>query len=266
VLHPPEVERILHWARAEGRRFGEAAVAHGAVTERQLARALALQFDYPVLAPGESGVSPEVVAATDAGGPAAADLRRLRERIRAQQAAAPADRPLRALAVISAGRGEGKTFTAANLAVVFAQAGQRTLLVDADLRRGRLHRLFGLPNRAGLSTLLNGQVGPGLLHRVPGLGGLTVLACGPTPPNPSELLVRAAFGQALEAFCGRFDVVLFDTAGTAEEPDAALVAGRAGAAIVVARRGHSSFDAVVRLVSSGAVPPSAVLGSVLNDA
>jgi receptor protein-tyrosine kinase len=265
ALHPPEVERILHWARTEGRRFGEAAVAHGAVTERQLERALALQFDYPVLAPGESGVSAEVVAASDAGGRVAADLRRLRERIRAQQAAT-VGHPLRALAVISAGRGEGKTFTAANLAVVFAQAGQRTLLVDADLRRGRVHRLFGLPNRAGLSTLLNGQVGPGLLHRVPGLGGLTVLACGPTPPNPSELLARPAFGQALEAFCSRFDVVLLDTAGAAEEPDAALVAGRAGAALVVARRGHSTFDAVVRLVSSGAVPPSTVLGTVLNDA
>jgi receptor protein-tyrosine kinase len=168
LINPPEVERILAWARADGTRFGEAAVAHKVVSESQMARALAYQFDYPVLDPADTRVSPEVVAAFDARNPLVADLRRLRAKIRGAQIAAAPDAPLKALAVISSGTGDGKTFVAANLAVTFAQMGQRTLLVDADLRRGRLHEVFGLANRTGLSSMLNRCIEPGALQRVPG--------------------------------------------------------------------------------------------------
>ena len=266
LIHPPEVERILAWARNEGRRFGEAAVAHQLVTEEQVERALAVQFDYPVLVPGETPVSEEVVAAYDARNPLVADLRRLRAKIRHLQVAAPTETPIKAVAVISSGSGEGKTFLASNLAVTFSQMGQRTLLIDADLRRGRMHRIFGLPNQSGLSTMLNGRIGPGSLQKVPGLRSLTVLACGPLAPNPSELLSRDVFGLLLDAFCSTYDIVILDTPGAADEPDATVIAQRAGAALVLARRNRSAFDAVVELVNSGAAPRVAVLGSVLNDA
>jgi receptor protein-tyrosine kinase len=266
LIHPPEVERILAWARQEGVRFGEAAVASKLVTSDQVDRALAYQFDYAVLEPGGSAVTEEVVAAYDARNPVVADLRRLRARIRGAQIAAPVDSPLKAMAVISSGSGDGKSFVAANLAVTFSQMGQRTLLVDADLRRGRLHRMFGLPNDHGLSSMLNRRIVAGSLQPVPGLQNLTVLTCGPLPPNPSELLSRPAFGELLDAFGRSFDIVILDTPGVIEEPDATLIAQRAGAAIVMARRGLSSFDAVVELVASGATPRVTVLGSVLNGA
>ncbi len=266
LIHPPEVERILAWARQEGVRFGEAAVASRLVTSDQVDRALAYQFDYAVLEPGASAVTREVVAAYDARNPLVADLRRLRARIRGAQIAAPLEAPLKALAVISSGSGDGKSFVAANLAVTFSQMGQRTLLVDADLRRGRLHLMFGLPNDHGLSSMLNRRIVPGSLQRVPGLQQLTVLTCGPLAPNPSELLSRPAFGELLDAFGRSFDIVILDTPGVIEEPDATLIAQRAGAAIVMARRGVSSFDAVVELVASGATPQVTVLGSVLNGA
>lgn len=266
LIHAPEVDRILEWARDEGRRFGEAAVAHRLITEEQIERALALQFDYPVLIPGETQVSDEVVAAYDARNPLVADLRRLRAKIRNLQVNAPTGTPIKAVAVISSGSGEGKTFLAANLAVTFSQMGQRTLLIDADLRRGRLHRLFGLSNRTGLATMLNGRIGPGSLQKVPGLRSLTVLTCGPLAPNPSELLSRDAFGLLLDAFCSTYDIVILDTPGAADEPDATVIAQRAGAALVLARRHRSSFDAVVELVNAGAGPKVAVLGSVLNEA
>jgi receptor protein-tyrosine kinase len=211
-------------------------------------------------------VSEEVVAAYDARNPLVADLRRLRAKIRHLQVAAPTETPIKAVAVISSGSGEGKTFLASNLAVTFSQMGQRTLLIDADLRRGRMHRIFGLPNQSGLSTMLNGRIGPGSLQKVPGLRSLTVLACGPLAPNPSELLSRDVFGLLLDAFCSTYDIVILDTPGAADEPDATVIAQRAGAALVLARRNRSAFDAVVELVNSGAAPRVAVLGSVLNDA
>jgi protein-tyrosine kinase len=266
LIHPPEVERILAWARREGMRFGEAAVASRLVTSEQLEQALAEQFDYPLLHRGASAVTDEVVAAFDARNPLVADLRRLRARVRAAQVAAPPGASLKCVAVVSAGDGDGKSFLAANLAVTFAQGGQRTLLIDADLRRGRLHRMFGLPNATGLSSMLNRSIQPGAMQRVPGLRQLTVLTRGPDAPNPSELLSRDALGQLLEAFARTFDVVIIDTAGAAEEPDAALVAQRAGAALLVARKDRSSFDGLAELVQGTGATRTAVLGSVLNEA
>jgi chain length determinant protein tyrosine kinase EpsG len=266
LIHPPEVERILAWARQEGMRFGEAAVAQKLVTTEQVERALAYQFDYAVLEPGTSGVTDEVVAAYDGRNPLVADLRRLRAKIRSAQIAAPPESPLKSLAVISSGSGDGKSFLAANLAVTFSQMGQRTLLIDADLRRGRLHRMFGLANGTGLSSMLNHSIVPGSLQRIPGLRNLTVLTRGPDAPNPSELLSRDVFEHLLEAFARSFDIVILDTPGVAEEPDATLVAQRAGAALVMARKDVSAFEAVVDLVESGGTQRVAVLGSVLNQA
>jgi chain length determinant protein tyrosine kinase EpsG len=266
LIHPPEVERILAWARQEGMRFGEAAVAQKLVTTEQVERALAYQFDYAVLEPGTSGVTDEVVAAYDGRNPLVADLRRLRAKIRSAQIAAPPESPLKSLAVISSGSGDGKSFLAANLAVTFSQMGQRTLLIDADLRRGRLHRMFGLANGTGLSSMLNHSIVPGSLQRIPGLRNLTVLTRGPDAPNPSELLSRDVFEHLLEAFARSFDIVILDTPGVAEEPDATLVAQRAGAALVMARKDVSAFEAVVELVESGGTQRVAVLGSVLNQA
>jgi succinoglycan biosynthesis transport protein ExoP len=266
LIHPPEVERVLTWARQEGIRFGEAAVAQKLVTSEQVERALAYQFDYAVLEPGTSGVSEEVVAAYDGRNPLVADLRRLRAKIRSAQIAAPPESPLKSLAVISSGSGDGKSFLAANLAVTFSQMGQRTLLIDADLRRGRLHRMFGLANSTGLSSMLNRSIVPGSLQRIAGLRNLTVLTRGPDAPNPSELLSRDVFDHLLEAFARSFDIVILDTPGVAEEPDATLVAQRAGAALVMARKDVSAFEAVVDLVESGGTQRVAVLGSVLNQA
>ena len=144
--------------------------------------------------------------------------------------------------------------------------GQRTLLIDADLRRGRLHRIFGLSNVTGLSSMLNRSIVAGSMQRVPGLRNLTVLTRGPDAPNPSELLSRDVFEQLIDAFVRSFDIVILDTPGVAEEPDATLVAQRAGAALLMARQHFSGFDAVIELVQSGGTQRVTVLGSVLNQA
>jgi protein-tyrosine kinase len=234
LIHAPEVERTLAWARQEGLRFGEAAVARRLVTAEQLDRVLATQFDYPLLQPGHSAVSDEVVAAFGARNPFVTDLRRLRAALDGS-VLAPSSR--RSVAVVGAGFQPGRTFLAANLAVSLAQAGRRTLLIDADLRGGRVHMMFGLHNRSGLASMLNRRIEPGALQRVSGLGALTVIACGPRAPNPAELLSRDSFGQLLASFRRAFDAVVLDTSGADGEPDARLVARAAGAALLVTRRG-----------------------------
>ncbi|UUZ57093.1 polysaccharide biosynthesis tyrosine autokinase [Massilia sp. H-1] len=117
-----------------------------------------------------------------------------------------------ALAITSAEPQEGRTFLAANLAVAFAQLGQRTLLIDADLRAPRQHTLFGLSNRVGLSALLT-RLAPAAeaVEQIPELTGLSVLTAGAAPPNPAELLGRPAFGTLIAALARYYDVVLIDT-------------------------------------------------------
>jgi receptor protein-tyrosine kinase len=232
LMHAPEVERTLAWARDEGIRFGEAAIARRLVTPAQLERVLAVQFDYPLLERGGSPVSDEVVAAFDASLPAAADLRRLRARLDLK-AFGPGT--TRCLAVVAPGLDVGRSFVAANLAVSLAQAGRRVLLIDADLRRGRLHEVFGSPNRSGLSTMLNGRIEAGALQRIAGLRELTLIACGPPAPNPSELLSREVFAHLLSSFRRAYDAVILDTGDLSGEPDALLVARQAGSALLVAR-------------------------------
>jgi receptor protein-tyrosine kinase len=266
LMQPPEVERVLSWARQEGLRFGEAAVASRLVSADQVERALAYQFSFSILERGASAVSEEVVAAYDPRNPTVTDLRRVRTALRVAQGDASKEAPLKSVAIVSPAPGEGKSFVAANLAVTCAQTGQRTLLIDADLRRGRLHTVFGLSNTSGLSSMLNGRIQPGCIQRIDGLRQLTVLTRGPDAPNPSELLSRDALTTLHQAFARGFDIVIYDTPGAADEPDTVLIARTADAVIGVARRHSSRFDAVTELAASDAMRGRRVVGMVLNDA
>jgi receptor protein-tyrosine kinase len=154
-LRPQDVEHILQLQRQKGLRFGDAGKEVGLLTQADIEFALARQFDHPYLQRGESKVSEEVVAAYEPFSPQVEALRAVRGQLMLRWLdAEPASK---ALAILSAARKEGRSFIAANLAVVFAQLGARTLLIDADLRQPCQHRLFGLDNRAGLSAVLSGR-------------------------------------------------------------------------------------------------------------
>ena len=266
LLHPPEVERILAWSRQEGLRFGEAAVAQRLVTPEQVERVLAAQFGVTVLPPGASAVSPEVIAAYAVQHPLVAELHRIRGRIRALQEVQGARPGPCGFAVVSPGRAEGRSFLAANLAVVCAQGGQRTLLIDADLRHGRQHRLFGLSNTSGLSSLLNRSLQPGWLQTVPGLPQLSLLPCGPLAPNPALLLTRDHFDPLLAALAQSYDLLIFDTPCTTQEPDALLIAQRIGAALTLSRVGQTRQTALREWAQEAKQAGVVLLGGVLNDA
>src|SRR6185436_2788796 len=117
----------------------------------------------------------------------------------------------RTLAVVSPGSQEGRSYVAANLAIVFSQLGLRTLLIDADMRAPRQHSLFNIPDRVGLSAAISGRGDHRSAVAVPGMNGLAVLPAGTIPPNPQELLSRATFASLLKDAQNDFDIVLVDT-------------------------------------------------------
>jgi receptor protein-tyrosine kinase len=175
------------------------------------------------------------------------------------------DADRKALALVGGGRKEGRSFIAANLAVVFAQLGARTLLVDADMRNASQHRLFGLDNRTGLSALLSERCGAEAAQRIPGLNHLSVLPAGVRPPNPSELLGRPLFAHCFHELKRDFDVILFDTAAATESGDAQAVSIRVGAALIVARKNSTRMWQVRALAYSSSQVSVTVIGAVLNE-
>ncbi len=262
-LSPEDAEACLRLQKEKGIRFGDAAVELGFISRADIDLAISRQFDYPYLAPGESKVSTEVVAAYDPFSPQVEALRALRAQLMLRWFDHDAART--ALAVVSASRGEGRSYIAANLAVVFSQLGERTLLIDADLRNARQHELFGIDNRVGLSALLSGRAGLDTVHRVPGLLSLSVLPAGATPPNPQELLARPAFQQLLAECAGHYDVVLLDSPPASDTADAQTLAVRAGAALIIVRKASSRTWRVRGVSDSVAQAKASIVGAVLND-
>ena len=171
----------------------------------------------------------------------------------------------KALAIVSAERKDGRSFLAANLAVVFSQLGAHTLLIDADLRNSCQHTLFGLDNRAGLSAVLSERAGPDAIQRIPGLLDLSVLPAGAQPPNPHELLARAPFWKVLREVEKKFDVVLLDSPAAAHYADAQTVAVRAGAAMIVARKNTARRWQVCGVSDTVSQASTTIVGAVLNE-
>ena len=136
--------------------------------------------------------------------------------------------------------GDGKTFFAANLAVALAQLGGRTLLVDADMRGPRQHEVFGIENdRRACRASCRAVPSRSVIQQVAGLPSLFVLPVGITPPNPLELVERPAFGLLMRELLSKFDHVVVDTPAAVFGADAAVIAARCGAALVIARKGRS---------------------------
>lgn len=256
-----QAERVMQLQRDQNLRFGDAATRLGLIGPEDLQFALAAQFGYHYLRRGDTGLSPELGAAFDPLGAPAEQLRALRSQLMLRWLGGEAGQ--RALAVVGPARGDGRSHLAANLAVVFAQLGQRTLLIDADLRNGRQHQLFNLDNRSGLSRFLADQPAGLPVQSVPGLPGLGVVPCGPTPPNPLELLARDGLGELLGPGAG-YDVVLLDTPASRACADAQAVAARAGGALMVLRSQRTPLADARSLARALAETGTGVVGSVLK--
>lgn len=160
--------------------------------------------------------------------------------------------------------GVGKTFIATNLAGIHAQAGQRVLVIDADLRKGHLHWMLGGGSDRGLSNLLAGDCNFEQAVRATAVPGLYFIARGQIPPNPSELLMRGDFKAILELASAQFDLVIIDTPPLLAVTDAAIVGRHVGTSLLVARFGVNAqreVELTLRRFAQNGIP---IKGAVLN--
>jgi protein-tyrosine kinase len=262
-LAPDDVQRILDYQTRAGLPFGEAGVALGLLADDDVQQVLAAQFGHAALSP-DSGLASELVAATDPDSDAVEHLRSLRSQLMLRWF--ENNERHGGLAVVSPGAGEGRSYIAANLAVLFSQLGKRTILIDADLRNPRQHEIFGIPGRVGLSAVLAGRAGWEAVNEVKAVPGLWLLPAGAVPPNPQELLARPGFARLISALRSTYEVILIDTPAAESCADAGTIAARAGAALMVACRDRSSVPRLGSLSADLRQFGVTIVGAVLNGA
>jgi capsular exopolysaccharide synthesis family protein len=176
------------------------------------------------------------------------------------------DRGLRTIVVTSSLPSEGKTVVASNLAVAFAQAGRRTILVDADLRRPGVHTIFGLPNELGLTDLVRtDEIKIDDVAQETEAPNLTVITAGTIPANPAELLGSKRMEAIIERLKGSADIVVFDTPPVTAVTDAALSAAKADATIMVIQSHRASRRIVAQGLEALTKVNARIVGAVLNN-
>jgi chain length determinant protein tyrosine kinase EpsG len=259
-LKPVDEARVFKLHREKSIRFGEAAHRLRLVSNADIQYALSVQFGLPYVYGAPGGLSQELVAAHD---PFDRQLEALRD-LRAQLLLHWFGPDRKVLAIVSNEPGDGRSYVAANLAVLFAQLGERTLLIDADLRFPRQHRIFRLMAGRGLAHALYARGMTGSAEKVPYFENLFVLAAGAVPPNPSELLSRPELSNLLAEAARRYSVVLIDTSASLRGSDAQLVAARSGGALMVARQDRTQLGQLRRLQDAIVRSGAQVAGAVLN--
>ncbi len=176
------------------------------------------------------------------------------------------DKPVKTMVVTSPGPEEGKSTTLANLAVTLAQAEKKVILVDCDLRRPSQHQIFGLKNGAGLTTMVvddQAMTNPPLQEtEVP---GLWLLASGPLPPNPSELLGSRRMGEIIGLLAQRADIVLFDAPPIIAVTDAAVLSSKVDGVLLVINAGGTKRDHAQRAKALLEKVNAHLVGAVLNN-
>jgi capsular exopolysaccharide synthesis family protein len=173
--------------------------------------------------------------------------------------------PARCVVVTSAVAGEGKTATAVNTAIIVAQTGARVVLVDADMRRPRVHKIFKRPDTMGLSGVLAGTCALDQAVSKTSISNLSVLPCGAVPPNPGELILSARFKETLESLKKDYDLVVLDSPPLSNVSDGRILASVSDAAILVVKAFSTSRYIVGRAVQNLAEAQVRIAGVVLND-
>ncbi|MRX73008.1 polysaccharide biosynthesis tyrosine autokinase [Bacillus lacus] len=202
-----------------------------------------------------------LISLTSPKSPIAEQYKNIRTNIQFSQV----DKELRSLIVTSSGPGEGKSTTAANLAVVFAQQGKRVLLIDADLRKPTVHYTFRLENHQGLTNVLTRQLS--LLDAVSTSmqDNLYILPSGPIPPNPSELLGSKNMTSLIEAAKEEYDVLIFDTPPVLAVTDTQILSSMADGVVLVVSSGRTEIESAMKAKEQLQNVNAKILGTVLNN-
>lgn len=204
-------------------------------------------------------MSLEMITHTDRKSPISEAYRTLRTNIQFSNV----DRQMQTILVTSSAMSEGKTTTITNLAETFAQAGQRVLLIDADLRRPRVHKVFGASNQQGLTNVLALQVS--LQDAVQIVGSdIHMLSSGPLPPNPAELLGSNQMKQVMSLAKQQYDVILLDTPPVNVVTDAAVLSTEVDGVVLVVASGKTEIDGAKRAVKLLQAVNANIIGTVMT--
>ena len=175
------------------------------------------------------------------------------------------DHPLHTLLVTSPAQEAGQSLALANLAVTLAQAGRKTIVVDCDLRRPRLHEIFEVPGEPGLTSMILGETKKPPLRAV-GVDGLWLLPAGPLPPNPADLLGSKRMEEVITALKAKAEIILFGAPPVVAVTDAALLASKLDGAMLVLNAGHTRRDHAQRARELLEKINVRIVGAVLTNA
>ncbi|MGQ9570939.1 MAG: polysaccharide biosynthesis tyrosine autokinase [Thermodesulfovibrionales bacterium] len=260
-LTPSDLEKIIEFQKRYNVLFGEAAVKLRYLEEEDVTWALAVQFSYPYLKNGENTISKEVIAFNNPFSPQVETIRT----IRSEMVLSGVGSKIKTIAVVSPNDGEGKTFVSSNLAAVFAQLGSKTMLIDINFRRPRIHEIFNLKNNCGLSSLIikRADLNQAVQFRL--IPSLHIMPSGPKPPNPVELLGWQETKEVVSYMKNLYDVVIIDTPSFLKSGDALLISNLSDAVIIVVAKGYTkidSFGQVKKQLDSAGVR---IIGSLINE-
>lgn len=175
------------------------------------------------------------------------------------------DKELKTLLFTSSSPGEGKSTSAANVAIVFAQEGKKVLLVDADMRKPTMHYTFHTTNTTGLSNLLTKQWMLEEVTKVTKIEGLHLITSGPIPPNPAELIGSNSMGTLIEELIAQYDIVIFDAPPLLSVADAQILSNKCDGTILVINAGTTEKDSVVKAKESLVSAKANILGTLMNN-
>ncbi|MBI5529179.1 MAG: polysaccharide biosynthesis tyrosine autokinase [Deltaproteobacteria bacterium] len=175
------------------------------------------------------------------------------------------DKPVKNLLITSAGPQEGKSITAISVAISMALSGSRTVLVDTDMRRPRIHRAFGVENDRGISSCVVGEVSLDDAIQPSGLPNLDILACGPLPPNPAELIHTEKFRDMTLELSRRYDKVIYDSPPVIAVTDAVIHSKFVDGVILVIKSAKSTKDMVKQAKKHLVDVNARIIGAILND-
>lgn len=202
-----------------------------------------------------------LITLVDKSSPVSERYRTIRTNI---QFASSADRQIKTMVITSSGPGEGKSTTAANLAVVFANSGQSVLLIDADMRKATVHKTFLLNNGVGLSNVLSTDMKVSDAVQRTVVPNLYVMTSGPKSPNPSELLGSTRMDQLIKELRSDYDFVIFDMPPIVAVTDAQIIASKADGTMLVVRENYTRKDSLQKAQELLSMVNANVLGAVFN--
>lgn len=202
----------------------------------------------------------ELISIKDPKSPVAESYRTLRTNIKFSSF----DKKIQSILITSSGTGEGKSTTAANLAIVMAQSGNNTIIIDCDQRRPNTHKLFGVSNEVGLSNFIVGTIGFNEVIQKTEVENLHILTSGTRPPNPSELISSNKMMGFVEELKKEYDYIILDSPPVIPVTDAQLLASYADGCLLVVSSGEVEKEAVIKAKDLLNKVNAKIIGVILN--